>query len=333
MQAQHSTSARSRRLHFRAGLAPLELVMALPLMLCVMALMINFGNAATWKIRAATSARLVSWRSRPLWDVPNDPKPTNMWPSSASLSNGSGSRVTSVDSVWNQPLIAQGWIKGPVFTAQNGYLAIRDKRVNEMSEGIGKGNASVSLTYPFMPGMGNMSLRADHTLAQTLWQYHSMGYSRNTQRRARGWWNLEDSPDWMTEKIRFMEADRDIVSNPDRDRLTPLDREPDLFPSRWGSYQFDFYPRAPVLCVDDVNEVRSNLQSPGGLLEQIPGNRRVQGVVKTMASTYLRRYQVELNYWDPPPPSPPPMEVPPPGRIAELKLWINQLEALLRTLP
>jgi len=314
----------------RAGLAPLELVLALPLMLCVMALMVNFGNAGTWKIRAATSARLAAWRSRPLWGAGTDPKPANWWPQSATMGEGGAARISTVDAIWNQPLIAQTWIKGPVFTSENGgYIQVRDRGVNEMSEGIGQGNASISIKYPFMPSLGNMSLHAEHLLPQTLWQYHSMGYSYNTQRRAKDWWNLEDSPDWSQQKQRFLEADERMRTNPNRERLRPLDREEDLFPSRWGTYSFDFYPRAPVICVNDPSVVQQSLVSRGGLLDEIRGTNQAEGVSRTMAQTYLRRYMRELLYWEPPPPGLPPPEIPPPGRVAELKLWIDQLQDFL----
>ncbi|MDB5386394.1 MAG: hypothetical protein JWM11_2040, partial [Planctomycetaceae bacterium] len=191
MQATRHYQRRHPRRRARSGLAPLELVMSLPLMLCVMALMINFGNAATWKIRSATAARLAVWRARPLWSAGGDPKPANWWPPTATMSVLGTSRIPQVDAIWNQPDIAQNWIKGPVFTAGNGYLIVRDNRVNEMSEGLGNGDASVSMKFPFMPAMGNMSLHADHNLTQTLWQFHSMGYGYNTQRRAKGWWNVE----------------------------------------------------------------------------------------------------------------------------------------------
>lgn len=318
----------------RAGLAPLELVLALPLMLCVMALMVNFGNAASWKVRTATGARLAAWRARPLWGATDDPKPSNLWPTSATIAALGTSRIPQVDTAWNQPAIVQGWIKGPVFMAQNGYIVVRDKRFNEMSEGIGKGDGNVSMKYPFMPGLGNMSLHGDHTLAQTVWQFHSMGYGLNTQRRAKGWWNLEDNPDWASQRQRFLDGDEKMRTNPRRELLKPLDREPDLFPSRWGTYQFDFYPKAPVICVNDPSIVLTNISAEGGLLDQIRGTNGSTGVTLTMATTYYRRYKLELDYWVPPPDSmaPPPAEVPPPGRVGELKQWVAELEQLIDAL-
>jgi hypothetical protein len=309
-----------RRSQPRAGLAPLELVLSLPLLLCVMALMINFGNAATWKIRGSIAARLAVWRARPLWGASSDPKPANWFPVPASMGVQATARIASVDTIWNQPQIAQTWIKGPMFSAGGGYISVRDKRVAEMSEGIATGNASITMPYPFMPGLGKMSLRADHTLAQTLWQYHSMGYGYNSDRRAKGWWNLEDAPDWAAKKQIFLQADQTMRTNPQRELLRPLDRDPDLMTN--GS-SFDFYPRAPVICSNNPQEVQQSLSS---FLDKIPGKRKQGGVNRTMATAYLQMYAAELAILET-------MMPPPAGRIAQLETWIKQLTDFIATLP
>ena len=229
----------------RSGLAPLELVMSLPLLLCVMALMVNFAHAATWKIRSAANARLAIWRHRPLWDADRDPLPVNYWPPSASMLVKPGSRVSQVDQIWNHPSIEQAWIKGPVFVAGGGFLGLRDNRVNEMSEGVSNGSARVSLRYPFLPVMGMISIHAEHTLLDSVWQFPSMGYGSNESRRAQGWWQLDNGPLWAAQRQMFLQADRRLTTNPQRELLRPLDRDPDLIAQ---GYPFDFYPRLTPVC-------------------------------------------------------------------------------------
>ena len=79
---------RARR---RRGLAPLEFVMALPILLFVMALMINFGTVAVWKVRAWASPATPSWANRSPYPTvdsgPNDDfcttanlPPPSFWP-------------------------------------------------------------------------------------------------------------------------------------------------------------------------------------------------------------------------------------------------------------
>jgi hypothetical protein len=59
----------ARRGRCRRGLAPLELVIALPVLLCLMALMINIGSVTSWKLRALGVARNSLWANR-------SPRPT-----------------------------------------------------------------------------------------------------------------------------------------------------------------------------------------------------------------------------------------------------------------
>lgn len=305
----------------RAGLAPLELVITLPLLLMLMALIINFAHAATWKIRAATSARLAMWRHRPLWSADNDPRPANFWPKSASLLVLGGNRIGQVDPVWNTSQIAQGWIKGPTFVAGNGRLDVRDNRVNEMSEGVGIGAGAVSLRYPFLPAMGNMVMRSEHTLLDSVWQYHTMGYPWNDTRRARGWWQLEDSGDWSSEKQQFEEADSRMVNNPQRMLLTPLDRDLDLMDFYgYDNPLSDFYTKAPGFCIDDRDQVQRMINQPRGMLDHIRGAKKykIAGVCERMANSYLMMYQAQLTTLEA-------QDEPPKEAIAQLGLWIKQL--------
>lgn len=305
----------------RAGLAPLELVLALPLLLAVMALIVNFAHAATWKIRSATNARLAMWRHRPMWSADSDPNPVNFWPQGASLSVGGGSRMSQIDQIWNHPSIAQGWIKGPIFVAGDGYLGVRNNRVNEMSEGMSIGNANVSLQYPFIPAMGQMQLRTQHGLLDSVWQYHTMGYSWNHSRRAKGWWEVEDSPEWTPEKRDFLMADATMVENPQRELMRPLDRDLELM-AYYGhsNRRSDFYSRAPAFCIDDPQQVHNMLIAPRGMLDDIRGSVAYQmpGVCERMARSYLQMYQAELAVLEA-------LDDPPADRIADLKKWIKQL--------
>lgn len=310
----------AKRAALRVGLAPLELVLALPLLLAVMALIVNFAHAATWKVRAATNARLAMWRHRPMWNADSDPKPVNFWPTGASLGVGGGARIGQVDSIWQQPAIAQAWIKGPIFVAGNGYLGVRDNRVNEMGEGVSQGNADATLRYPFMPSMGNMSMSAEHSLMDSVWQFHTMGYGWNEARRAKGWWQLEDSPEWAGLKQVYQTADAQIRQNPQRNLMTPLDRDEDLmrfFGPR--NPRSDFYP-SPGFCDNDPMRVHDQLVAPGGLLDDIRGSRnpRNPGVCERMASSYLQMYQAELNLLMA-------LPNPPAARMNQLQQWIREL--------
>ena len=318
----HQRSAKRQR----SGLAPLELVLALPLLLSVMALIVNFGHVATWKIRGATNSRLAMWRHRPMWNADSDPKPMSWWPQGARMGVGGASRISQVDPIWNQAAIAQAWIKGPIFSAGRGYLVLRDKRFNEMSEGVAQGTSSISQRYPFLPVMGSMSLNTNHSLLDSAWQFHTMGYNFNENRRANGWWQLEDNPEWAQEKQALLDADARIMNNPQRELMRPLDRDLDLIS---GGYQYDFYARHSPVANNDPQAVRqTTIINDGGLLDRIKGNQafNTDGVCERMAKSYLRMYQDQLAIAQA-------MMPPPQAQIDQLQQWIMELQSFVATLP
>ena len=55
------------------GLAPLEMVLSLPILLFLMALIINYGTVASWKVRGLSAARHAVWSSR--WPRARDASP------------------------------------------------------------------------------------------------------------------------------------------------------------------------------------------------------------------------------------------------------------------
>lgn len=348
-QADQRSVRLERRLVQRRGLAPLELVLALPLLLCVMALIVNFAHAATWKIRSVTNARLAMWRHRPMWAADWDPRPADFWPQTASMTVIGDSRIPQVDPMWNQSPIAQGWIKGPSFMAELGHLGVRDNRVNEMGEGISKGVGTVSLRYPFLPAMGKMTVRAEQALLDNVWQYHSMGYAWNEtrrakawwefdqppeapppkfgrprsgpplfdSRRAKGWWQLEDDRAWSLLKRTFLFDDQQMQNNPMRESVRPLDRDPDLLKR---SSQFDFYPKLTPICSNIPAEVQFELTRPGGFLDEF------RNVNRNMAEAYLRMYYGMLAQQLA---NPNGEDLP---SIAQLTEWIAELEDFISKL-
>lgn len=326
LQTDIGDRVRIRR-NSRTALASLELVLALPLLLCVMALMVNFGHVSIWKIRTATNARLGIWRDRPMWNASSDPKPQNYWPVTASIGHQNGVPIIAANQAWSDPRIGQGWIRGPVFNARGGSLSVRDLGVNDMSLGVGEGVASVAIRYPFLPSAGNINLSVDHTLLDSVWQFHTMGYGSNESRRAKGWWQLEDSSEWSSEKNEFLRADQRMVTNPQRERLRPLDRDEDLI--RRG-YSYDFYAQMPEICSNDPEMIRDGfIIAPGGLLDRIKGRggaRSIRGVNKRMAESYLQFYRDELAIEEA-------KTNPDHAKIERLKEWIEQLTEFIATLP
>jgi len=315
--------------HHRAGLAPLELVLSLPLLLCVLAVIINFGNAGTWKVRAATAERLVVWRARPGFGVPNDPDPQNLPPSQTSLSIQRANRVVAVDQYWNIPDIQQNFLRGTAATTPYGPGIIRmfDFQNIEMSEGMFQGEVDMRQRFPFLPSAGEMHYNLIQPMVDQNWQFSDRGYPYNHSRRSAPWYRWSDAPEWAQQRQRFQTADNAIRTNPDRELLRPLDRDDDLID---GGYPFDFYPRMPGFCSDNPQEVNDlYIQNDGGLVDRIQGRGPpvdTEGVVERMARTFRRMYADELAVLLA-------SMNPPAGRVAELQQYIQQLDHLLAQIP
>ncbi|MCR4411969.1 MAG: pilus assembly protein, partial [Thermoguttaceae bacterium] len=86
MTIDHGRQTAMRR-PIRHGLSPLEFVLALPMLLFVMALMLNFGTVASWKVRTLGAARHAAWSTRAPRSGMQYPRPAN-WPPAANLGAG-----------------------------------------------------------------------------------------------------------------------------------------------------------------------------------------------------------------------------------------------------
>jgi hypothetical protein len=93
----------------RAGLAPVELVLALPIWLMIAALMLLVGTTAAWKIRGRIVAREAAFRA--LWPRTraSDPVPDEWFPPSATMSVSPTFPAISSD----DPLSSHPVIRGP----------------------------------------------------------------------------------------------------------------------------------------------------------------------------------------------------------------------------
>ena len=100
------TSSRSRR-----GLAMLELVLALPILLFIMALIINYGTIAAWKVREHSVARLAVWETRWPRSGATDPRPS-YWPAAASMESSDQGTVAGMDDSRVDLPVARGPLPG-----------------------------------------------------------------------------------------------------------------------------------------------------------------------------------------------------------------------------
>ena len=208
----------------RAGLAPLELTLSLPIMLFVMGLMIIVGTTASWKVRTVTNSRQAVWRTIDPRDGEEDPH-SRGWPSNARMDLEEGSSTIDFD-----PYDEHEVVRGQPLRAPTGeQLQVRESLFNMQA---GMTNGVAALTRPF-PVMGNMppreiNLLREHPLLSGDWQFREMGLSSNAQRRILFLYPADYGRSLSRLVQRYHEAALAIVQNPLNPILETLDNDDEL---------------------------------------------------------------------------------------------------------
>lgn len=208
----------------RAGLAPLELTLSLPIMLFVMGLMIIIGTTASWKIRTVTNARQAVWRTIDPRDGEDDPHSSG-WPANARMETESGSTPIEID-----PYDEHQVVRGQPLSAPTGeQLKVRESLFNMQA---GLTNGVTELERPF-PVMGNMPPRQihllrEHPLLSGDWQFREMGLNSNAQRRILFLYPADYGRSLSQFVERYHVAALAIVQNPLNPILETLDNDNEL---------------------------------------------------------------------------------------------------------
>lgn len=318
--------------HRRGGLAPVELVLALPMFAMMMALMIVVGAAGAWKVRTLANSRQAAFRA--MWPRTGvgDRKPDNWWPQSASMSFGDASPSPFP---WD-PFASHYVVRGPYVGSPAGGQALRviDDTL-DMTEGLHTGFAEVDREFPVWKKLPrrNHYRRDTHIFSGQQWQHGNMETPPdgdpmpNLYRRIRVTYEYDMARYDPQASARMMNALGAILSNPDRPVLDILDRDDELRtwygdpyndpyttdPDHYNAQdRYDWlsvYPPATFGCdfnlgrrVDDLVE-------------------RIEDVPRNLAQKFLRMYQDQLG------------AVPPPPNAGDLEEKIQQLQDFIATLP
>jgi hypothetical protein len=298
----------------RAGLAPLELVLCLPLLLFIMALIMNFATAAAWKVRSLTVARQVVWRQRYPRNGATDPRMPE-WPSRASMS------VTGA-----QPNVFQGDPFGQ-------HLAVRGPTIAEPSQGrsfmvnpdlldinfdLEQGNSDIRVNYPLLPQMASPRFQMEHQLLDSQWRYAEMGLGRNFSHRLIPLYSYRYGQDVQQLSEQYVAAAMAILNNPSRRALMPLDQD-DEFYAYTGSAP-DFYRLVHLIrgCTLDVANIQmSEVQQAVRSIQGPSGGGR-NGLPDTMASRFISLYRARIQYLQS-------LMPPPQAEIDQLQTKIDEL--------
>ncbi|MEX1096043.1 MAG: hypothetical protein WED34_08335 [Planctomycetales bacterium] len=329
----------------RDGLAPLELVLALPLMLFVMALILNMGTVGAWKVRAQVNARYAAWRQAEA-RTGQDPDPFG-W-QSGTMSRSGQPPLASVVPDWSALPTppAEQLVLGPVVAdPASGNIIVIDRQL-EMWEGAQQGSAALTRRFPLLRnlwGDGRYSLRAETELLDNAWEYHGLGYGNNAERRAARWWRLD--PQNFTDTTARDLAHAQLIAamaalpdpeNPGHLFIDPLDHDPNLVRLPRINTPPDFHPPARNTGQYDPNIIRNHdpslIPAQARYQNPDPDDRvallsRIRRLPGTMAQGFINGYQAEINRMQDP------LEPPGPYSIAQLQQWISQLNAFLNSLP
>ncbi len=256
--------------------------MWLPILLMVMALMVIFGNAVVWKLRAATTARHAVWRARTPRTGAIDPKPLN-FPDPSSMAAGDGESLQRLD----DPRIDHVVVRGPSM----GLMGV-NRDLLDPTRGERVGAAEITHDYPMLGKMGEYDFAVDHPLLDDQWRYWEMGIGRNTSRRIPYIYDLPKAPEGF--KNAFSDAASEILFSPSRRDLDPLDRDPDWRAYRGGSP--DFHPRLGRFCELDPQVVEETRVR--NLVNRIQGKRRrpsVSSVAERMGRAFASLFRAQAN--------------------------------------
>lgn len=291
----------------RAGLAPLELTLSLPIMLFVMGLMIIVGTTASWKVRTVTNARQAVWRTIDPRDGEDDPH-SRGWPTSARMEIESGS--TPID---NDPYDEYEVVRGQPLRAPTGeQLQVRES-LFDMQAGLT--NGVTELTRPF-PVMGNMPPRQihllrEHPLLAGDWQFREMGLTSNAQRRILFLYPADYGRSLSSFVQRYHEAALAIVQNPLNPILETLDNDDELrnpVPSGGLTYRPPYgIGRAPDYHMPErsprgllIHPDRVCSANPSELTQNVinPLVREIERVPNRLTRDFLRMYTLHLRHID-----------------------------------
>jgi len=280
----HPTWSRRRR----RGLAPLELVLWLPVLLMVMALIVNYANMTSWRLRGEVVARDAVWRSR--WPRAGrvEPRPpSRVWPADA------GMGLRGDDPMWmlDQPHIDHPVVRGPVLELGDPPRQFRVNPVLDPQVGAVRGTSDISRRFDLLPALGRY--RSGEIAARMLtrqWQCAQMGFA-NHHRRSLVLYEMPRTPPHLPEA--YVRSVVDLLGIPHYDAISVLERDQDWWLYH-GSYP-NFYPRiAADYCETDPAVVYERSVVP--MIDRIDEDGevvlgRISRLPRRMTRAYLRMYE------------------------------------------
>lgn len=264
----------------RRGLAPLEFVLWLPVLLFVMALMVNYGTMATWRVRSEVISRHAAWRERWPRSAADEAAPDRpFWPDAAVMTTEPDIALDVLD----VPEIDHPVVRGPI---PNEFIV---RPLLDPTRGAYKGVSQVRRELPLLPSLGDYnSGDVDTALIDHKWQVATMGIP-NRFRRSVVLYELPKTDPSLPEA--FATAVENVLGIPHYDALAILDRDEDI--RKYTGGYVDFHPRVRTnMCELDLEVVREEQVVP--LVDTRDGEIRLGEISllpRTMTAFFMNMYR------------------------------------------
>jgi len=266
------------------------MVLCLPLLLLMMALMINFGTVAGWRVRSLCVSRHAVWSSRWPRNVNRCPRP-DYWPTPAAIDAGGAGRLPELD----DPRVNLPVARGPLPAGNTVNSDLLDP-----TRGLRQGSSQLERGFPMIGAMGQYHLRSRSLLLDDKWQYPQMGLWSNRQRRIPVIYALAKAdPQFLEAYARAAQA---VLATTNSADLAPLDRDDEFIAYHLrmgqGAWAPDFHPRLHQFCTLDRQVAQGAVDQ---LLYQIQGkqgdaNDRIPGLAERMAGAFIGLYQEVIRH-------------------------------------
>jgi len=255
-------------------LAPLEMVLSLPILLFVMALMINFDTLASWKVRALSIARNAVWSTRYPRNGAAMPRP-DYWPQTAGVGTGNLEAIASLDDPRVNLPVARGPLPGVT------VLPVLDP-----TPVFRQGTADIERAYPLLAKLGPYSQHAETEFLGGTWQYGEMGLGSNFQQRIPVIYVLPQADPSLVQA--YETAAEAVIAANQQPGLAPLTNDPDFL--RYRPPPPNFQPQLTPFCSIDQQQAQTAVQN---LIDRIQGKKdpHVPSVAENMTRAFIGLYQ------------------------------------------
>lgn len=264
----------------RRGLAPLEFVMCLPVLLFVLALLVNTGSKSCWKLRGVVAARDAAWRTR----YPRSQGVLSnhvYWPPPATMNAGGAGSIANL----NQPALDQPVVRGPMI----GTFGVNGQLLDPTGGGWA-GNSGRLWKPPLLSKLGSNALNQRHPLVDNKWQHPQMGLPRTVWRRIPTIYTLPQTDASLS--AAYLAAVQAVRFAPGRPALIVLDKDEEI--RAWYGDYHNFYPQVNF-CDANFDRVANNQLL--GVIRYIQGDlspKPRNGIPGRLASFWIGMYRSQL---------------------------------------